>query len=175
MSERNITKETRTRSAMYKFDTLKLVNEFIYQETGCTKCRRGKYCSRDGDKWACCSYASIAEHLMSIGRLTSRGNTRWSATTVREQIEWRKKTLSPEEKKLKRKQQDREREANVEWVTHTLTDGSRPLFDAMLDEAETITVDHETDIDVLLDTIRSQIETTLSHDLRLTIATLRVR
>ena len=69
-----ITKETRARNTLARSKTRNLIVQYIYEQTGCEKCRVGHFCSRDGDKWGCLSYNNIAEHLNHIGHPTSQGN-----------------------------------------------------------------------------------------------------
>ena len=94
--QHNIVPETRSKIPMHRSKTKKLIAKYVYEQTGCEKCRRRDWCSRDGDKWTCCSYQSIADHLNDVeGHPTSRGN-KWSNKTVMRQITDGMKVVSPE-------------------------------------------------------------------------------
>ena len=116
MEQRNIKKETRARNLLYRYRTLQEIKDYIYEQTGCEKCRRGEFCSRDGDKWGCLSYNNIAQHLNHIRHPSSRGNTGlWQTKTVRDQITLGKRVLTEQEKLERKKQRDRERDEQVVW------------------------------------------------------------
>ncbi|MDC0374651.1 hypothetical protein OAN00_03680 [Pseudomonadales bacterium] len=94
--QHNIVPETRSKILMHRSKTKKLIAKYVYEQTGCEKCRRRDWCSRDGDKWTCCSYQSIADHLNDVeGHPTSRGN-KWFNKTVMRQITDGMKVVSPE-------------------------------------------------------------------------------
>ena len=116
MIEHQITKETRARNSFARFRTRKLITEYIYDQTGCKTCKLGEFCSRDGDKWGCLTYGNIASHLNHIGHPTSRGN-KWSGKTIRDQVTWGMKKVSPEKKIVWQKEQDRIRDNQVIWGT----------------------------------------------------------
>tara|TARA_R110000772_G_scaffold194240_1_gene305011 strand:+ start:216 stop:767 length:552 start_codon:yes stop_codon:yes gene_type:complete len=108
--QHNIVPETRSKTVLYRSKTIDLIAKYIYEQTGCEKCRRRDWCSRDGDKWTCCSYQSIADHLNDVeGHPTSRGN-KWSNTTVRRQITDGMRVVLPEIKANLIKERDRIRE-----------------------------------------------------------------
>jgi hypothetical protein len=108
--QHNIVPETRSKILMHRSKTKKLIAKYVYEQTGCEKCRRRDWCSRDGDKWTCCSYQSIADHFNDVeGHLTSRGN-KWSNKTVMRQITDGMKVVSPEIKANLIKERDRIRE-----------------------------------------------------------------
>jgi hypothetical protein len=111
-----ITKETRARNSLARSKTRNLIVEYIYDQTGCEKCKVGHFCSRDGQFWGCLSYNEIADHLNHIGHPTSRGN-KWSNKTVRDQIQRGMKKVSPAEKLEWQKEQDRIRDSGVIWET----------------------------------------------------------
>jgi len=111
-----ISKETRARNTLAWSKTRNLIGEYIYDQTGCNKCKVGHFCSRDGDKWGCLSYNNIAEHLNYIGHPTSRGNE-WSNKTVRDQIQRGMKKVTSAEKLEWQKEQDRIRDSEVIWDT----------------------------------------------------------
>ena len=115
-----ISKETRARNTLAWSKTRNLIGEYIYDQTGCNKCKVGHFCSRDGDKWGCVPYGNIASHFNHIGHLTSRGN-KWSNKTVRDQIQRGMKKVTSAEKLEWQKEQDRIRDSEVIWETVPIT------------------------------------------------------
>ena len=116
MIEHQITQETRARNTLYWSRTMNLIKNYIYEQTECENCKSGNFCSRDGDKWGCLTYGNIASHLNHIGHPTSRGN-KWSGKTIRDQVTWGMKKVSPEKKIVWQKEQDRIRDNQVIWGT----------------------------------------------------------
>ena len=111
-----ITKETTARNTLARSKTRNLIVQYIYEQTGCEKCKVGHFCSRDGDKWGCLSYNNIAEHLNYIGHPTSQGNN-WVIKTVRDQVTWGMRKVSAKEKLEWQKEQNRIRDSEVIWDT----------------------------------------------------------
>lgn len=135
IDERPIKKETRTRNLIYRDKTIAKICNYIYEETGCEKCRSRQFCSRDGMYWGCVSYARIADHLNAEGHKTSRGNE-WQNKTVRDQIQGLVKKVSPAQKKERLRERNEEREAEVVWDTIERTDE----VELMIEELEELTV-----------------------------------
>lgn len=115
-----ISKETRARNTLAWSKTRNLIGEYIYDQTGCNKCKVGHFCSRNGDKWGCVPYGNIASHLNHIDHPTSRGN-KWSNKTVRDQIQRGMKKVTSAEKLEWQKEQDRIRDSEVIWETVPIT------------------------------------------------------
>ena len=108
--QHNIVPETRSKTVLYRSKTVDLIAKYVYEQTGCEKCRRRDWCSRDGDKWTCCSYQSIADHLNDVQKHpTSRGK-RWSNKTVMRQITYGQKVVPPKIKEYLIKERDRIRQ-----------------------------------------------------------------
>ena len=107
----------RTKETLYRSKTMQHISKFIYEQSGCEKCAKQQFCSRDGNKWGCgTSYQKIAEHLNDIGHLTSRGN-KWSDRTVSRQFEYISKTVSKKEKQRLIQQQNEQRNEQTYWST----------------------------------------------------------
>lgn len=132
-----ITKETRTRNTLAWSKTRNLIVGYIYDQTGCKKCKVGHFCSRDGDKWGCVPYGNIASHLNHISHPTSRGN-KWSNKTVRDQIQRGMRKVSAREKLEWQKEQDKIRDSEVIWDTVPTKTFTQELVDKeeLLDRAE---------------------------------------
>lgn len=107
----------RTKETLYRSKTMQHIAKFIYEQSGCEKCAKQEFCSRDGNKWGCStSYQKIAEHLNDIGHLTSRGNV-WSDRTVSRQFEYISKPVSKKEKQRLIEQQNKKRNEQTYWST----------------------------------------------------------
>lgn len=155
-SSHSITKETRARNVLYRSKTRRMICEYIYEQTGCKKCYRGDFCSRDGDKWSCLEYGNIRDHLNHLGHLTSRGN-QWSTTTIRRQITWGLREMTPVEKSEYIRQKDRERDERVVWDSHEMTDEFATALPILEKEFHTTLVQPDTDIELFLTDLKREI------------------
>ena len=150
MERHNITKETRARNVLYRSKTRRMICEYIYEQTGCMKCRQGKFCSRDGNKWSCLSYNNIAQYLNHISWPSSRGNTRvWETKTVRDQITWGLRTLTDREKQQRSNTIDQQRDSDVVWDTHQITDGTQELVEILRQSFGSVLVPVGSDVDLM--------------------------
>lgn len=159
--EHPITKETRARNTLYRFDTRRKICEYIYEQTGCLTCKGGKsFCSRDGDKWACLPYNDIAQHLNHIGWPTSRGNIGvWETKTVRDQITWGLRKLTEQEKQQRIDELNDQRDSEVVWETHEITDGTQEMLEVIEDKFGTTCIPVNSDIDLFLVGLKKIIST----------------
>ena len=159
---KNIKKETRSKTVLYRSETIKRIRIFIYESTGCERCRDGEFCSRDGDKWACCSYGSIADYLNSTGFKTSRGN-KWETKTVRDQIKKGKKKVTPEQKEVFIRERNEKRNREHIWDTEVFDESDSEhddLVDVFEDRAQYMkNVETIEDIDGFLETLRNTLKT----------------
>ena len=150
MEQRNLSKETRAINVVYRSKTRRQICEYIYGQTGCEKCRKGEFCSRDGNKWSCLSYNNIAQHLNHISWPSSRGNTRvWETKTVRDQITWGLRTLTDREKQQRSNTIDQQRDSDVVWDTHQITDGTQELVEILRQSFGSVLVPVGSDIDLM--------------------------
>ena len=109
--------KNRYQETLHRSKTMQHVAKYIYEQSGCEKCGKQQFCSRDGNKWGCeTSYQKIAEHLNSIGHLSSRGN-KWSDRTVSRQFDYASKTVTEKEKKQLIQQQNEQRNKQTYWHT----------------------------------------------------------
>ena len=107
----------RTKETLYRSKTMQYIAKFIYEQSGCEKCAKQQFCSRDGNKWGCnTSYQKMAEYLNDIGHLSSRGN-KWSDRTVSRQFEHISKQVSKKEKQRLIEQQNQKRNEQTYWST----------------------------------------------------------
>ena len=160
MEQQNIKKETRARNVNYHSKTLGLICDYIYEQTGCVKCRKRKFCSRDGDKWSCLPYNNIANHLNHIKYPSSRGNIgKWDIKPVREQITRGMRPLSDKEKAERRQQLNDQRDSEVVLETHERTEGTEEMMRVIEDEFGSIHIVVGADVDVILDSLRKEITT----------------
>ncbi len=166
-----ITKETRARNTLARSKTRNLIVQYIYEQTGCEKCKVGHFCSRDGDKWGCLSYNNIAEHLNHIGHPTSRGNN-WVIKTVRDQVTWGKRKITEQEKEKRIEQENKKRNEEVIWETHELTNITEQMLDELKKEFHTTQVAPGEDVDFLLDELRQTI--TESHERGSSVSIIRM-
>ena len=159
---KNIKKETRSKTFLYGCKTIGRIGAFIYENTGCERCRDGEFCSRDGDRWACCSYGSIADYLNSTGFKTSRGN-KWETKTVRDQIKKGKKKVTPEQKEVFIREQNEKRNREHIWDTEVFDESDSEhddLVDVFEDRAQYMkNVETIEDIDGFLETLRNTLKT----------------
>ncbi|MDB2646784.1 hypothetical protein N9Y97_07920 [Pseudomonadales bacterium] len=153
-----ITKETRARNSLARSKTRNLIVEYIYDQTGCEKCKVGHFCSRDGDKWGCLTYGNIASHLNHIGHPTSRGN-KWSNKTVRDQVTWGMRKVTEKEKEKRIEDKNKNRNEEVVWETHELTDTTEKMIGELERKFQTTTVEPDQDIEVFLNDLRQEIIT----------------
>ncbi len=158
--EHPITKETRTRNTLYRFDTRRKICEYIFERTVCEKCKKGHFCSRDGDKWGCLTYNDIAQHLNHIGWPTSRGNVGvWQTKTVRDQITWGLRKLTEQEKQQQINKLNHQRDSEVVWETHEITDGTQEMLEVFEDTFGTTYIPVDSDIDSFLVSLKNIIST----------------
>lgn len=159
------TKETRARNTLARSKTRNLIVKYIYEQTGCEKCKVGHFCSRDGDKWGCLSYNNIAEHLNHIGHPTSQGNN-WVIKTVRDQVTWGKRKVSAKEKLEWQKEQNRIRDSEVIWDTVPSDIFTQELVDVeeLLENAELMSnLENIDDVNTFTNELREH----LTHKVRL--------
>ena len=160
MKQRNIKKETRGRNLGDRSNTLGLICDYIYEQTGCVKCRKRKFCSRDGDKWSCLPYNNIAKHLNHIKHPSSRGNIgKWETKTVRDQITRRIRPLSDREKAGRKQQLNDQLDSEVVLETHERTEGTEEMMRVIEDEFGSTHIAVGADVDVILDSLRKEIIT----------------
>ena len=158
MKQQNIKKETRARNVDYHSKTLGLICDYIYEQTGCVKCKKRKFCSRDGDKLSCLAYNEIAKHLNHIKHPSSRGNIgKWETKTVRDQITRRIRPLSDLEKAERKQQLNDQRHSEVVWETHERTAGTEEMMGVVEDEFGSTHLAVGADVDVILDRLRKEI------------------
>jgi len=152
----SVTTETKSRNLFHRERTRQVITQYIYQQTGCPTCRKGTFCSRDGNKWGCLPYNNIAEHLNHIGHPTSRGNT-WSIKTIRDQITWKMRKVTEQEKEKWIEQENKKRNEGVIWETHELTQDSEAMLEELKNEVYTTLVEPKQDIDIFLNALRQEI------------------
>jgi len=160
-----ITKETTARNTLARSKTRNLIVQYIYEQTGCEKCKVGHFCSRDGDKWGCLSYNNIAEHLNYIGHPTSQGNN-WVIKTVRDQVTWGMRKVSAKEKLEWQKEQNRIRDSEVIWDTVPSDIFTQELVDVeeLLENAELMSnLENIDDVNTFTNELREH----LTHKVRL--------
>ena len=122
------------------------------------KCRKRKFCSRDGDYWSCLPYNNIAKHLNHIEHPSSRGNIgKWETKTVRDQITRRIRPLSDLEKAERKQQLNDQRDSEVVWETHERTEGTEEMMRVIEDEFGSIHIAVGADVDAILDRLRKEI------------------
>ena len=155
-----IKKETRASNVFYWDRTLGLICDYIYEQTGCVKCKKRKFCSRDGDKWSCLAYNEIAKHLNHIKYPSSRGNIgKWETKTVRDQITRGMRPLSDKEKAERKQKRNDQRDSEVVWETHERTEGTEEMMRVIEDEFGSTHIAVGADVDVILDSLRKEIIT----------------
>ena len=158
MEQQNITKQTRARNVLYRSKTRRVICGYIYEQTGCMKCRQGEFCSRDGNKWGCLPYNNIAQHLNHIGWPTSRGNTGvWETKTIRDQITWGLRKLTEQDEQERVEQLNQQRDATFVWDYHALTEEIQEGMVLLGDEFGSVVVPVGSDVDLLLDNLKKVI------------------
>jgi hypothetical protein len=154
----DIKKETRSRNVLYRSKTRRKICEYIYEQTGCEKCRKGEFCSRDGDKWGCLPYNNIAQQLNHIGWATSRGNIgKWNIKTIRDQITWGLRELTEQEKQKRVEKLNQQRNASFVWDYHEFTEGTEQMLVYVEDKFGSVDVPIGSDVDSLLDNLKEVI------------------
>ena len=176
MTERNIKQETRSRNLIHHSQTINLICDVIYKETGCEECRKGHFCSRDGKDWCCLPYGTIADRLNTdTDHRTSRGGL-WQTKTISDQILRRTKKVTPEEKEEWIEQQNKLRNQTVIWEhipIETLVGDDAPDIEELLARTELMSNiqdidDVETFIDELRDYLTNKVEKGLELSILLT-------
>jgi len=152
----DITKETRERNSRFHQRTLRKICDYIYDQTDCDECRKGIFCSRDGDKWGCLSYNNIAEHLNHIGWKTSRGN-KWQIKTVRDQITKRKRKVAPHEKKRRIDELNKQRNDETFWEVYDQREDMMEMVWDLMNEFGVINVPVGSNVDELLQDLKGKI------------------
>lgn len=165
-----IRNRNRHQETLYRSKTMRHIAKFIYEQSGCNKCAKQEFCSRDGNKWGCnTSYQKMAEHLNNIGHLTSRGN-HWSNITVRRQFEYVHKRVTEKEKKQLIQQQNKQREAQTYWTKSIVHGVSEEDVNNTFEGAETriedldiSTLTSEDDIDMMTSELNKQLKLHLQN------------
>lgn len=155
----------RYQETLHRSKTMRHIAKFIYEQSGCINCSKQEFCSRDGDKWGCnTSYQMMAEHLNSIGHLTSRGNN-WSNKTVSRQFEYVSKQVTEKEKKELIRKQNEQRNAQTFWtknIVHGVTDddviNSFEGADTQIDNLDLSKLSSEDDIDKMTSELNKQLK-----------------
>lgn len=159
----------RYKETLYRSKTMQHIAKFIYEQSGCEKCGKQQFCSRDGNKWGCkTSYQKIAEHLNSIGHLSSRGN-KWSDRTVSRQFDYVSKTVTEKEKQRLIQQQNEQRNKQTYWQTTTVHGVQADDVISTFEGAETQINDlliSELNTEEEIDTLTEQLNADLKHHLK---------
>lgn len=154
----NIAPETKYRNTSYRIETLRTISNYIYEQTGCNKCWRGKFCPRDGQFWGCLPYNNIAQHLNHIEWPSSRGNIgKWSTKTIRDQITKGIRKRTEREKQQFVDELNQQQNRKFVWDYHKITDGTQAILDTLDSEFGSIFIPVESDVDGLLQEIKETI------------------
>jgi hypothetical protein len=160
----------RHQEALYRSKTMKHIAKFIYEQSGCNKCAKQEFCSRDGNKWGCkTSYQKIAEHLNDIAHLSSRGNE-WSNKAVSRQFEYVSKRVTEKEKQALIQKQNEQRDAQTYWTKSAVHGVSEEDVINTFEGAEThidnldiSTLTSEDDIDMMTSELNKQLKLHLQN------------
>ena len=160
----------RYQETLHRSKTMQHIAKFIYEQSGCEKCGKQQFCSRDGNKWGCkTSYQKIAEHLNDIGHPTSRGN-KWSDRTVSRQFDYVSEQVTEKEKKELIRKQNEQRNAQTYWtksIVHGVTDddviNSFEGAETQLDDLDLSKLTSEDDIDKMTSELNKQLKLHLQN------------
>ena len=168
-NNKNIKKETRAKGVFHRSKIMGFIRSFIYEQTGCEKCRRGEFCSRDGKMWGCSTYGSIVGYLNTKGDgidgaenkeyRTSRGG-KWTTKTVRDQMIKGQKVVSKEDHQLWIKEQNQLREKSVVWEIPTIIEGvsHQEMIDLMETRSTMVTnITSVRDVDFIMEELREML------------------
>lgn len=170
----------RTKETLYRSKTMQHIAKFIYEQSGCEKCAKQQFCSRDGNKWGCnTSYQKMAEYLNDIGHLSSRGN-KWSDRTVSRQFEHISKQVSKKEKLRLIEQQNQKRNEQTYWSTTPVHGVSSEDVISTFEGAETQIDDlqiseltSESEVDNITDKLNSDLKLHLKNNTVLKVVVIK--